>query len=984
MKNSRTALNGRSAFSITLKNGVSVVALGALAAALAMPALAQDAPAADPDVTEVVVTGQRAQIKSAQRLKRDSAVVQDSITAVDIGALPDRSVSEALQRISGLQIQRTNENRDPARLAAEGGSVNIRGLSWVRSETNGRDIFSAKNGRGLSFEDVSADLLAGVDVFKNPSADMIEGGIGGTVNLRTRLPFDSKKRILAVNFDSNYGDIEEKAHQSGSFIYSDRWETGIGEVGGLLNLSYSDVGNRTDSLSVDRFDTTVDDTGATVYIPNSIGWRSVTWNQKRTGINGALQWRPNDQWEVALQAMYAKVEAENTEYALGSYDGSFIPQGAAAGNDFVYDSNGVFQSGTVPSAGYDANTRYGEDEKKTTDVSLNVKYYASDKLSFVADLQYVKSTADILSMTAYTELADKPAISVNLAGDTPVIKVTGTTDDPSRYYWAAAMDHIEENEGTQYSFKLDGLYEFDDNWLKSFKFGVRATDKDYVTRQSGWNWGLLSNQYWLNASDPAYITDAGQGPGLDGAEYVTFNNFFRGDANVPGSVWFPSASVVNGGTAHAYDLLQSTQTSGWGWAPLSDDWGNYKPGSDNVSGGVNNQKEETKAVYGLLSFGNDDVFGGKSFDGNVGVRVVKTEATAEGFTISTASTNAAACDYNGSVPVATCNLANAAVQFVATNMQLPVQAQNNYTDVLPSLNLRLKYNDQLQFRFAASKAIVRPELYQTNAYTSIAAGLTKSVDGNGVQTGYTVSLTGTGGNPYLRPIKANQYDLTAEWYFAPTGSLTLALFKKDLTDYIYSGSELETYTNNGQTLQFNVGRYVNGSEGKVDGFEIAYSQFYDFLPGFWSGFGVQANYTKINSSGGKNPLVNIFDGNQVVAADLNGLPLEGMSPTSYNAAIMYEKYGISARLAYNWREEYLLTTSGANINRPVWSEDYGQLDGSVFYSINEKYKIGLQGTNLNQATTYLRVSNLDNLSVKPRYNWVATDRRIAIVLRASF
>ena len=134
-----------------------------------------------------------------RRSSRTSDQIVDSVTAQDIGALPDRSVSEALQRIPGITLQRTNENRDPARLASEGGGVFIRGLSWVRSETNGRDIFSANSGRDLSFEDVSADLLAGVDVYKNPSAEIIEGGIGGIVNLRTRLPFDSDKQQFAVS-----------------------------------------------------------------------------------------------------------------------------------------------------------------------------------------------------------------------------------------------------------------------------------------------------------------------------------------------------------------------------------------------------------------------------------------------------------------------------------------------------------------------------------------------------------------------------------------------------------------------------------------------------------------------------------------------------------------------------------------------------------------------------------------------------------------
>jgi len=231
----------------------------------------------------------------------------------------------------------------------------------------------------------------------------------------------------------------------------------------------------------------------------------------------------------------------------------------------------------------------------------------------------------------------------------------------------------------------------------------------------------------------------------------------------------------------------------------------------------------------------------------------------------------------------------------------------------------------------------------------------------------------------LKPIEANQYDLTAEWYFAPTGSLTVDLFKKDLTNYIFDQSRAESYTNNGVTETFNVTRKANGDvQGKVDGFEIAYQQFYDFLPSFWSGVGVQANYTKINSSGGRNS--NSTDGSA-----LNALPLEGMSPESYNFALMYEKYGISARLAYNWRSRYLYTTSAANVNRPLWADDYGQVDGSIFYTINPNYKIGLQVVNLGHSTTKQLVSSDQSKPLETQwYSSIKTDKRVSFVLRALF
>ncbi|UDF03088.1 TonB-dependent receptor [Asticcacaulis sp. AND118] len=975
-----------------LSAGVSVMALGVAVMGLALPAMAQEAPAAETDVTEVIVTGQRAQIKTAQKLKKDAEVVVDSVTAVDIGALPDRSVAEALQRISGIQIQRTSAARDPIRMTAEGGGVVIRGLTWVRSETNGRDIFSAANGRSLSFEDVSADLLAGVDVYKNPSADMIEGGIGGTVNLRTRLPFDSRGRVLAGTFDSTYGDLQDKRQNSISVLYSDRWKTSIGEIGLLVNYSNADSGNETHVIGVDRYNQ-VGSGASARYIPNTLGWRIIDWEQNRQAGALALQWRPNDSLEFSLQAFKSKATPKNVEYNTGFYNDSGELTSAESTATYKYNSKGEFISGTVYGAGITANTRYGDDVKETEDVSLNARWYVNDKLTLTGDLQYVKSTAEILSNTAFVQYcttrvttepcaaSDKTVVSIDMNGEVPTIKMlTADTADKSNYYWAAAMDHVEKNEAKQYSARIDGQYEFDDgSWLKSFKFGARATDRDYLTRQSTWNWGYLSHQYWGSGGGTgAVFLDQTGGFGSVPAntnlpnmsELVTFEGFMHGQAPVPGNIWFPSADLVKSPQG-MYNELHAVQNAGWGWAPI---------GLDNIGPeGVNDQSEKTTAAYGLLRMGGDLDGFGEAWDGNIGVRVVKTEVTTAGAVVSGADGNFGTCVVGGGVTAAQCAAYNNAKQFKATALSgVAFGGTNEYTDVMPSLNLRFKYSPELQFRFAASKAIVRPDMSWLSGYTTLSAGQS---------TGdFSLNPTGQGGNPFLKPVEANQYDLTAEWYFAPTSSLTLALFRKDLTNYIYVQSTPETYTNNGANMTFNVNRYVNGAEkGEVSGFEIAYNQFYDFLPGFWSGFGIQANYTKIDSSGGRNPVASVTDGNQVTNASISGLPLEGMSPDSYNFALLYEKYGISARMAYNWRSEYLYTTSAANVNRPMWAGDYGQWDGSVFYSVTPKVKVGLQATNIGRDIAYTRVSSDVAKPLDTQYySATKTDRRVALILRASF
>ena len=972
-----------------LMGGASVLVLGMMA--LAVAAQAQDTPAPAADDTVVVVTGQRAQLKSAQKIKKDSDVIVDSVTAVDIGALPDRSVADALQRISGVTIQRAAEANDPIRMTAEAGGVEIRGLSWVRSETNGRDIFSAKNGRGLSWGDVSADLLAGVDVYKNASADMIEGGIGGTVNLRTRLPFDSKKRIFAFTADDTYGDLQQEHHQSASFIYSDRWDTSVGQVGALFNYSLVDEGNMTNVIAVDRYNAVTTLAGQHVLVPNTLGWRTIDWNQKRTAITGALQWRPNDDLEFTLQVLDAKAEPKNTEYNVGFYNdsgeittmtrdkldgagnpiddghGGHVQEGTPSAATYKY-SNGVFQSGTVYGAGISSNTRYGEDHNETADVSLHARWTVSDKLTLAGDIQFIKSNAKVLSNTAFTQVANKPDATIDISGDLPTISVAnGTPSDPSTYWWAAAMDHLEKNDGRELAARLDGVYELDAGWLNSFKFGVRTTDKDYNTRQSTYNWSLLSHQYWGGGA-PVYVTDTGAGT----YDVRDFSNFMNGAVPVPGTVVFPDASVVNSGTAHTYDLLKSTETSGWGWSPLSTDPSTYAAG-----GGINTQNEKTSAAYLTGKFSGE--IGDHLLDGNFGVRVVKTETVGSSYITVDAPDGP-----QGGTCVANCADYNAALTF--GNGLYAYSGGSEYTKTLPSFNARLKWNDKLQFRFAASKGIVRPEMAWISPYSSLSTGIGFTIVDNTDPAHPKFSVnpnsvvrTGTGGNPTLKPIEANQYDLTAEWYFAPTGSLTLDLFKKDLTNYIFNQTQTETYTNNGVSLDFQVARRANGDvTGKVDGFELAYQQFYDFLPAPLNGLGVQANYTKINSSGGRNS-------GSTANNSLNALPLEGMSPESYNLALMYEKYGISARIAYNWRSRYLYTTSAANVNRPLWADDYGQVDGSIFYTVNSNYKVGVQVVNLGHSTTKQLVSSdTDNPLEMQWYSAIKTDKRVSFVVRGLF
>ncbi|MDP1026734.1 TonB-dependent receptor [Sphingomonas sp. KR1UV-12] len=956
-----------------------------------------DNPTAQNTDGEIIVTGIRASLQGARDRKKNAEQVIDSITAQDIGALPDRSVSEALQRIPGVTLQRTNENRDPARLSAEGGGVFIRGLSFVRSELNGRDVFSANNGRGLSFEDVSSDLLAGVDVYKNPSAELVEGGIGGIVNLRTRKPFDATGYVFAFSGDSNYADLRNKGFLSGNVLGSGRWQTGLGEVGLLLSYSIGNIGNRTDSITAGRYDratlTSAQDgvaAGSTVYVPAGMGFRRIDWQQRRTAFDGSFQWKPSDTLLITAEALLAKATPKDIEYAVGDYD-TPSPNGNST---LMFGDQNQLESGVLPNRNINFDTRSGKQTKKTQDYSLNLRWTPDEHWAFGADVQYVKSTAKVYSMTAFTQVGTPTTIAFDFSGDDPSINLSptaagGSLTNKSLYWWAAAMDHIEDNEADEWAQRADVEYTFtDSDFLKSFRVGGRATDRNAITRQTGYNWALLSAQYW-GGGTPVTLDQTGfagglQNPGLPAQSgFFGYNNFFRGKVpSVGPGFWFPTASLVENGTANAYSYLKSTQSAGWGWTPLSDDYSLAAPAGDNVSGGINNQTEKTYAGYGLLRFGMDQGIAGH-FDGNIGVRVIRTENSAAGSALRVGTITNPNCAVGvGGATAADCALLAQAVAFAGGNIGSQQQSSSgNYTDVLPSINLRFFLQDNVQLRFAAAKAMVRPTFAQLNPFTQLGF----SFDANGVANGVGVggrrtAFTGTSGNPNLKPTKADQFDTSLEWYFGRSNSLTFAGFYKRLRDYIFAGVTQQSFTSNGQTVTFDLTQQTNGSKGTIKGFEVGYTQFFDMLPGALGGLGFTGNFTYVDSSGGKNTAVNVFDANQTTNA-AKELPLEGLSKYSFNIAGIYEKYGISARAAYNWRSTYLLTTSAANLNFPVWSENFGQLDASILYSIDKHFKIGVQGTNLLNSRTFLDVGDPD---LKPRYSWTDTDRRIAILVRGVF
>jgi TonB-dependent receptor len=970
----------------------SLVALTTLI--MATPALAADDPTPAPttEVTEVVVTGQRASIENAEQRKKNAEQLIDSITAVDIGALPDRSVTEALQRISGVTITRTPEPRDADRISVEGSGVQIRGLSYVRAELNGRDSFSAKNGRALNFDDVPAELMAGVDVYKNPSADLIEGGLGGTVNLRTRLPFDSAGHLLAFSVDESYGDLVKTWKPGGSVLASDRWQTPIGEIGFLLDLSDSKFESRTDTFSLDPyFARTNLVPGKTVFVPGGYGFRSLDFNRERQGIATAAQWRPNDQILVTAQFIRSAAYSTEQEHAVG-----FDPSAnvfPSSGTSFTYDSQGRFVSGTFAdfNGGSTNNPdviddRFNTTRSVTSDYSVNLKYNPNDHWSFNFDVQYIKSKTKALDFTLFDSIRQAlPAATLTIHGNgIPTVTAPDSSaylSDPANYYWDAAMDFHDRNDADEWAESFEGAYTFDSDWLKSFRFGLRGTQRDAVTRETPFNWGYVT-QTWAGAG-LALLN--GQGASASGnslpAQFNTFSNFFRGDVKLPVHMFSGADGFLANFPAAAAAIMAAENRSAsccGPWTPFNGNYNQFTTGGG--SGGTNTQSEDTLAGFGMLRFGHDLTFGGSTIpmDGNFGVRVVQTKAQGSGAEVFESN------GINGSMPASDQAFANGAVS--------KISGGRTYTDVLPSLNLRFKLQDDLFLRFAAAQSIVRPDFAQMQPTLQIFATgglLTGGTCVNpfvGPQPNCVFRYTAFEGNPNLKPIRSNQYDMSLEWYFSKSGILTGTVFAKDIYDFISTGVTTRSFTNNGATKDVLVTQPINEGHGTVHGAEFTYQQYYDMLPGVLRGVGFQGNITFIDSKGARNPSADPYDPTQIAnAANQVHLPLEGLSRLSYNATLLYDLGPVSARLAWNWREKFLMTTSAANINIPAWYGDYGQLDASVFYSFSSHLKVGIEAANLTDSRSEILVSypTTPNPGMTG-HNWVDADRRISLVLRGEF
>lgn len=925
------------------KFNTAIVAL--LATTAALPAVAQDSGTqanGDTGTADIVVTGLRASLKNSAQIKKNTMEIVDSITADDIGKLPDPNVAETLTRVPGVQAYRFGG--EAASPVGNGSGLTIRGLTGqTGSRVDGRAYFTAGS-REFNVEGASPGMVAGLDVYKNPSADHIEGAIGGLVNIRTRKPFDFKDMVVSAAIGGRYNDLGKKLTPEYFGMLSKRWDLGDGgELGVLVAGSYSQSFNRGDNTPsvggtqfrrairadsaeyaanigtglnlnpalIGRSDVTylADVNPTTIAASNrqnllsSVGVQNniaqEDYRRTRKGLNAAIQWAPNPDLQFTVEGnfndylyhqSYRFLNAVDSRYAQSltteafSIDEMLANRNANGGsNDLLSGqriTGGTFLNSTFTSIGGDEHRRY-----KTYVIAGNVKWQATDQLEAKFDFSYVK--ADQYQDNRSITLASASGLSWNTTRtlDTPQrVSITGP-DLGSATSWvfnnyANGTNQVWDDSGI--AAALDLKYSFDSNVLKAVRFGGRyATQKDRYYNYSFAGKNLTTNGVALAADRSNAI------PVSSMADLVETSptNFMNGEAGYRGGFLVFSPDALLGDNVKDRFPLAGIQAE------------------DSLTENLINRRyfsEKTYAGYALADFGFLD----DRIKGNAGVRVVKTDTFVQARIVQPGTTNI-----------------------------IPNGSSSSYTDVLPSFNLTGYVTPDTLVRFGYSKGITRPELASLNP--------TLVLDVN--------SGNGSLGNPDLRPQKADSFDLSFEHYFSPINYVSAGLFYKKIDGFFAGITSCQTVAGaptpisniNCSGSQYFLTTTENAEKGTAKGIELAGQTFfdYDFVPEFLHRFGVVGSFTYVET---KNPLT------------LNGQRVTTMQPLtskySYSVAGLYENDAISARVVYTWRSKAVLFGVAANPIDGRYIRPFGLLDASLNFKLPHNFSVSLTASNLtNQA-----------------------------------
>jgi iron complex outermembrane receptor protein len=754
--------------------------------------------------------------------------------------------------------------------------------------------------------------------------------------------------------------------------------------------------------------------GKDYLIPGGYDYGQDAYQRKRNGIYGALQWAPADSLRftgIFFQSRYKSQTLGNGAFvtsqtlAVDPAQSQFDDQGGllSSPNVFQRDTGTFLPSGNPISSG--GNTGVDRGSTVTRDYSLAFQFTpSSSPFALTGSVQRVDSKARDDSFNIFRDVLFPTSFGLDLTGRFPRVTIPqsglAAFDDPANYFWSASMPHNADNKGSQDAAQLDAEYKFDNSFFRSVKVGGRwgkRTERDF---DNGYSWSALGrgwNGFPPNTYGPQ-LTFANAAPG--DVQSIVFNDFFHGNVDVPANLLFPSFDLTG---RMDRDQLHSAPPDGF-CGPA--DWGNatffdcasagplaqtgyggsgYRTPGFILPADRTDDLTETKAAYALIRFGHE---GGLNFAGNVGARLVNVRNKSSGYYQQSPFTFIR----NG--------------QTVSLIQRAAVVSDGaEFTRLLPSINLQIEPAPKTKVRFAYNITMDNASFSALRASGGLGVATTPNPNnppppGPQLPPIFT-NFTTSSGNPTLRPTMSNNLDLSFEWYPKDGSLLHLALFYKHITNlpiYAVTQQPVTVYFADG-TSERTVATATDAANAKepakVKGFEIGGRTFFDKLPGILRGFGVEANYTYVDS---QNPGDLYRD---IAGVVHNDAPLQGLSKHNFNATLMYELDPFSARIAYSWRSKYLQSTNSNGTNPtyqyfpvpgqglstpialPVYGDAYGQIDAGIRYKVNAHVSLSLQGTNLLNATQRTLMGGYPGNKLYVR-SWFQSDRRVSLGANVAF
>jgi len=846
---------------------------------------------------EVVISGQRAAIRRAEDIKLNAVGVVDAVSAEEAGKFPDQNVADALQRVPGVAVDRSG---------GESSHITIRGFGpdFVNVVLNGRTLATDARDRAFNFDVLPSELISTAEVHKTASAELEEGGIGGTVNIITARPLDSRGfhaagSVAAVNDSVNHA-FSGKTTPKASLLLGDINDNGT--FGWLVSAMYYKRDDQIQVVDTGGWYTNVNESQinpayTNISVPQTLALSAIHETRTRRGVNGAIDWLPFDKLKVSLDAMLSDYRVASAYHGFGSYGN------AADIQTLTVDPNGTALNYTRFNTGNLANDYIEQSNPRdayNVQGGLNVAYAFTDstKLDWDSALSsaWNKDSADGYFMVVGTRnIGVNPVWTNNGTDHLPSYSNLLSTTDPSDLHVHCCNqggqsfnveDKIQEN-------RLHLTTRFDGEGLSKLDFGLEYTNRTKRQYNVQTPNNLLCSEYCgYVASVPAsaigiYVFNAGTlvkgvSPGSP-TQWLAYN---------------PYAYLNYLTTPAAYNQLPNPAAFA---AALAANGGTFAPREDLTS--FSEVNEKTRSAYAKADF-EGHVFE-KHWLLDVGLRYSHTGTTSNAYSTPLLAITVNPNDTSNAIPT-----------YGALS---PISDGGAYSEWLPSANFKLNLLDNLIFRLALSKTESRPDL------ANLSAATTYNFRPN--------NQTLTKGNVDLKPYTSNNFDSGLEWYLDSLSYIAVDGFYKRVSNF-------NTVIGTQQTLlgfPFTVNEPVNLNTATIAGEEFTVNYQFTRLPKPFDGLGTSVNYTHVSSNASIN---------SALLATAGKFAVPGIGDSG-NVSGFYEEGPVQLRLAYNWRGKYLSSIADPNeAGQPTTTKAYGQLDFSGSYRISPNFSLFLTATNL--------------------------------------